>query len=121
MLTEKDPEIIPYLRNNARCRITMISKSTNIPATTIYDRVKRHAALLDFPKLGFLASAHIAIKVEKDSRKAMQRFLMEKPNINSLYKTNFGTDFLAEAVFRNSAEIQDFTEELEEKFNAKEI
>ncbi len=128
MFTKKDVEIIPHLRNNARKRITHISKQTQIPVTTIYDRVKghekkifkKHVSLLDFSKLG-LSSAHLAIKVEKDSRENLQKFLLEKANINSLYRTNFSSDFLAECVFKNSAEIQNFVEEIEEKFKIQEI
>lgn len=129
MISKKDIEIISHLRNNARKKITHISKETNMPVTTIYDKVraqekkfvKKHATLLDFSKLGFLSSAHIAIKVEKDSRESLQKFLQEKPNINSLYKTNFGTDFLAEGIFRDTAELQNFKEEVEEKFHINEI
>lgn len=129
MISEKDIEIISHLRNNARKRITAISKQMNIPVTTIYDKVrvhekrfvKKHVTLLDFPKLGFLSTAHISIQVDKDSREALQKFLQEKPNINSLYKTNFGTDFLAEGIFRDTAELQNFKEEVEEKFHINEI
>jgi len=129
MLSKKDIEIISHLRNNARKKITTISRQTNIPVTTIYDKVrvherkfiKKHTSLLDFQKMGFLATAHIAIKVEKDSREALQKFLLEKPNINSLYKTNFGTDLLAEGIFKDTAELQNFKEEIEEKFHTNEI
>ena len=129
MLSKKDIEIISHVRNNARKKITTISRQTNIPVTTIYDKVrvherkfiKKHTSLLDFQKMGFLATAHIAIKVEKDSREALQKFLLEKPNINSLYKTNFGTDLLAEGIFKDTAELQNFKEEIEEKFHTNEI
>ena len=129
MFSRKYAEIISHLRNNARKKITAISRQTKIPVTTIYDKVrvhekrfvKKHTTLLDFSKLGFLATAHIAIKVEKDSREDLQKFLLEKPNINSLYKTNFGTDFLVEGIFKNTADLQNFKEELEEKFHTKDI
>ncbi|MEA2036255.1 MAG: Lrp/AsnC family transcriptional regulator [Nanoarchaeota archaeon] len=129
MISKKDCEILSHLRNNARRKITHISKQTEIPVTTIYDKVrvherkfiKKHTALLDFTKLGFLSNAHIAIKVERDSREALQKFLLESININSLYRTNFGTDFLAEAIFKNSAEMQNFKEQLEDQFKINEI
>jgi DNA-binding Lrp family transcriptional regulator len=100
-----------------------------VPVTTIYDRlrtnekrfVKKHTTLLDFTQLGFLAKAHIAIKVEKDSREELRQFLLEKPNINSLYRTNFHSDFLAEAIFRNTAELQNFKEEIERRFKPIDI
>lgn len=127
MISKKDAEIISHLRNNARKKITNISREMKIPVTTIYDRVKsyekkfvtRHVSLLDFPKLGLHAKANIAIKVERDSREALQEFLMQHPNVNSLSKVNFGSDFLAEVVFRNTGEVQNFTEKLEKDFQSQ--
>ena len=129
MFSKKDIEIISQLRNNARTKITKISRTINVPVTTIYDRVrahekkivKKHTTLLDFSQLGFLTSAQLIIKVDKKSRDALGRFLLEAPNINTLYKTNYGSDFLAECIFRNTAELQNFKEQIEEMFNTKDI
>ena len=125
MLSKKDAEFISHLRNNARKKITSISREMQIPVTTIYDKlrtherkfVKKHVSLLDFPKLGLHAKAHISIKVNKDSREALQKFLMEHPNVNSLSKVDFGSDFLAEVVFKNSGEVRNFVERLEKDFD----
>lgn len=129
MFTKKDVIIISHLRNDARKKISKISEQINIPITTVYDKVRAHekrfvkkyVTLLDFSKLGFMSSAHLALKIEKNSRDALQKYLLEMPNINTLYRINFGCDFLAEGIFRNSAELQDFTELIEEKFHANEI
>jgi Lrp/AsnC family transcriptional regulator, leucine-responsive regulatory protein len=130
MIPRKDVEIILHLRNNARKRVTEISRDTKIPATTIYDRVrtheksgliKRYAGLLDFDKLGYPVKTHFAIRVDKDSRKELQSFLQEQPNINSLYKIGYGPDFLFEALFRNFTETEEFVEKLGERFDIKEI
>ena len=129
MISKKDAEIISHLRNNARKKITNISRETNIPVTTIYDKlrvhnkkfVKKHTTLLDFPKIGLHAKAHISIKVDKDSRDALQKFLIEHPNVNSLSKTNFNSDFLAEVVFKDTAGVENFTENLERNYQINEI
>jgi len=42
MLSKKDAKIISHLRNNARTKITNISRELKIPVTTIYDRVRAH-------------------------------------------------------------------------------
>ena len=126
MLSKKDAEIISHLRNNARKKITHISREMQIPVTTIYDRVranenrfvKKHVTLLDFPKLGLHAKAHVAIKVNKDSRETLQKFLMQDPNVNSLSKIDFGQNFLAEVVFSNMSDVQFFIENLEERYKA---
>lgn len=130
MFSKKDAEIILQLRNNARKRITSIARETNIPATTIYDKVrghekkgmiKKHAALLDFSKFGYPARAHFAVRVKKDSRKELQEFLLGKPNINSLYRVNYGYDFLFEAVFKDLPDIEAFSEALEQNFDIEEL
>ncbi len=129
MLSKKDVEIISHLRNNARKKITHISKEMKMPVTTIYDRVrvhekkfiKKHVSLLDFPKLGLHAKANIAIKVDKDSREKLQEFLMDHQNVNSLSRVNFGSDFLAEVVFRDTGEVQNFVENLEENYKISQI
>lgn len=127
MISKKDVEIVAHLRLNARKNITAIARRTGIPATTIYDKVrqyeqgiiKRHVALLDFPKLGLQAKAHISMKAKKGSKDSLQEHLMKHPNVNSLYRVNFGSDFMAEVVFRNIAEVEDFAEKLEKEHSAK--
>lgn len=129
MFSKKDAEIMTYLRRNAREKVTDISKMTKVPATTIYDKlrvhnkkyIKKHTALLDFPKLGLHAKAQVSIKIGKDSRDALQKFLVEHPNVNSLSRVNFGSDFLAEVIFKNFAEVEKFTDILERNFNTEKI
>ncbi|MBS3098033.1 Lrp/AsnC family transcriptional regulator [Candidatus Woesearchaeota archaeon] len=129
MFSKKDAQIISHLRNNARKKITHISKELKIPVTTVYDKVrshekrfvKKHATLLDFPKLGLHAKANIAIKVERNSKEELQNFLMKHPNVNSLSKINFGSDFLAEVVFKSIADVENFVEGLERNYSISQI
>lgn len=129
MISKKDAQIISHLRNNARKRITDISKEIRIPVTTAYDRVKahnkkfvkKHVTLLDFSKLGLNATANLAIKVEKDSRDNVRKFLMEHPNVNSLSRVNFGSDFLAEVIFKDIACVENFVENLENNYSINQI
>jgi len=129
MISRKDAQIMSYFRNNARRKITFIAKETKIPLTTIYDKVrshekrffKRYVSLLDFQNLGLNAKSHVAIAVERDSKESLQRFLMDNPNVNSLSKVNWGYDFLAEVVFKNLGEVQNFTENLEKSYNISQI
>ena len=128
MLSKNDIQIISHLRNNARKKVTEISKQMKMPATTIYDKikshqrkgiVKRHVALLDFSKLGYNSSAILALKVSAEQRKQLQEYLESHPNVNSLYKVNFDHDFVAECVFKDTGNLQDFIEETESKFTIK--
>lgn len=124
MISKKDAEIISHLRNNARKKITVIAKQTGIPVTTIYDKlrahekkfIKKHTTLLDFQKFGLYAKASIAINVDRDSKEALQKFLFDHPNVNSLSKVNFGTDFLFEVVFKSQNDLENFSENLEREY-----
>jgi len=129
MITKKDAKIIAHLRNNARKKITRISKDIDVPVTTIYDKIRvhnqkfvqRYASLLDFPKLGLHAKALVSIKVDANARDELQRYLLDHPNVNSLSRIGYAYDLLAEVVFNDAGEIKDFTENIEQKFGISEI
>ena len=125
----KDAEIISHLRNNARKKITQIAKETNIPVTTIYDKlrvhdkkiVNKHTTLINFSEIGMHSRSHIAINVPLEKKSQLQEFLISHPNVNSLYKTSFGADFLAEVVFRNSGELENFMEHIEREYKTEKL
>lgn len=127
-MKEKDKLIFKHLRRNARINLTDISKQTGIPASTIYDRVranekiivKKHTTLLDFSKMGFHAKAKIAIKVQKEDRKRLLEFLRQHSNVNSLYRINYGYDFLLEVIYPTIANVEDFINILESNFKIQE-
>ena len=128
MLAKKDMQIIANLRQNSRMSLTKMSRKTAIPVSTIFDKLKvyegkliqKHTSLLDFAKLGYNTRANITLKTNKDKREELKQFLTKHQNINSVYKINNGYDFLAEAVFKNIRELEDFLELLEEKFDVTE-
>jgi DNA-binding Lrp family transcriptional regulator len=129
MLSKKDAQIISHLRNNSRKKITDISRETGIPVTTIYDKVrmhnkhfvKKHTTLLDFPSMGLHAKAHISIKVKKSSKDELQKFLLQHPNVNSLSKIGFESDFLAEVIFKDSGEVENFVENIDRNYQINKI
>lgn len=124
LLKRKDLLILSYLRKNARQRLTSISRRTHIPVTTIYDNVRKyekkfiikHASLLDFRKLGFNAKTNIAIKVD-GSRGELLSYLQDHPNVNSLYRTGSDFDVMAELVFRESKDVDEFLDGLKKRFS----
>lgn len=126
-MKKTDLLIISSLRQNAREKLTEMSKKTRIPVSTIFDRIKtheiniikKHTALVDFSKLGYNTRANIILKVKKEDRNDIKEFLMKHSSINSAFKINNGYDFMIEAVFRNIKEVEDFIELLEEKFKIK--
>jgi len=112
--------ILNELRKNARVSLLEVAKKTNIPLSTVYDKVrnyegeiiKKHTSIIDFQNLGYHARRIIALKVKKENKENIQNFLESHPNVNSLYKINNGFDFLVEIVARNSGAIYDILEEI---------
>ena len=120
-------EILKHLRNNARQKITQIAKKTGIPISTVHDRIRvhekktiqKHTTLLDFTKLGYNTRINIAIKVNTNAKEPLQKFLEEHESINTLYKINYGFDFLGEFIFKDLNEAHNFVDLIEKNFNAQ--
>ena len=80
-MNNKDLKILSYLRNDARIPLTKMSKKTQIPVSTIFDKIKvfeekviiRHTTLIDFQKLGYSLRANISLKVERNDKEAKQK------------------------------------------------
>lgn len=115
---------ISYLRKNARETLTRISRKTQIPISTLYDKLRsnhnniitKHTTLIDFARLGFNCRASVALKVEREQRDEIRGFLMKSPSVNNLFKINNGFDFMLDAVFHNVKEMEDFMDVLQSKF-----
>ncbi len=127
MLDKKELVIMSMLRQNSRETLTKMSRLSQIPVSTIYDKIKmhengiikRHTCILDFSKLGFNTRANICLKVNKENRDELRDYLLKNQNINSVYKINNGFDYLIEAVFKHIKDLEDFLEMLDEKFKLK--
>jgi DNA-binding Lrp family transcriptional regulator len=125
MLRKADLLFLTFLRQNARETLTMISRKTGIPISTLYDKLRqqekslivKHTTLIDFTKLGYNSRANIMLSTKKEDRDKLRSYLKEHSSINSLFKVNNGYDFMAEGIFENVKELEDFIEELEEKFS----
>ena len=130
-MKQRELIILSMLRENARQTLTRMSRKSNIPVSTLYDHLKqqeqklilKHTVLLDFGKLGFSTRAKIALKVRPDDREAVKDFLVAAHCLNSVMKINNGFDFLIEGIFRDMKEMEDFLEQLDQKFkvSAKQI
>ncbi len=116
-MNNKDKQIIPHLRNNAREFITNISVRTNLPATTIYDRVKssekniikRYTALVDFKELGYDTCIVYAIKT---SHPEVHGFLINADCVNTLHRTANEYNYIAETIFKDLTKADKFQDEL---------
>ena len=77
MLSKNEMIILANLRMNSRQSTTNISRKTEIPVSTVYDKIKEHengvikkfTSILDFPALGFNIRANVLIKGKKKELK----------------------------------------------------
>jgi len=128
MVSKKDLVVVSHLRQNSRETLTRLSKKTNMPISTLHDKMKsgcsdvisRNVALMDFSKVGFHCRAYITMRVNKKQRDDIRDFLEKQDMVNTLLRINNGYDFLVEGVFRNINEMEMFIERLDEKFDIKE-
>src|SRR3989344_1327098 len=122
-----DDLIISYLRENSRMSLTQMSKRTNIPISTLYERIKgyqkkvikKHTAIIDFAQLGYGTRARVLFRVKKDVREDFKEHLLHSPYLNELYKVNNNYDFMAEFIFRQMKEMEDYLDSLEEKYRVE--
>ncbi len=130
MIKKKDIHILMHLRKNARKKITKIAEEVKMPVTTVYDKVKNHLkkgtikgciTLLEFSKLGMQTRMQFIIKVKKELKKELEEFLLNHPNVNTLYQIGFGYDFLFETIFKNFSESDSFVINLESKFPIEDL
>ncbi|MBR9675631.1 Lrp/AsnC family transcriptional regulator [Candidatus Woesearchaeota archaeon] len=123
-MKEKDMKIINHLRRDARMPLTKMSRKTQIPVSTIFDKLKifeedliiKHTTLIDFSKLGYYTRANIAFRVDREDKELLKKHLLKHTSINSVYRINNGYDFMIEAIFKQIKDIEDFTDEIEQKF-----
>ncbi|MBU1205214.1 MAG: Lrp/AsnC family transcriptional regulator [Nanoarchaeota archaeon] len=128
MINKKDLIVISYLRQNARETLTRLSRKTHIPVSTIYDKLKLHehelitkyTSLLDFSKLGFNTRANVMLKVNRDKRDEVKDYLIKNHNVNSVCKINNGFDFMVDVIFKHIKDMEDFIENLEQRFDIKD-
>ncbi len=124
MVNNKDIKILSHLRRDSRETLTNISKTTGIPTSTIFDRlktqertlIKRYTALLNFQKLGFKTRANIILRAGSESRGALENFLASHPSVNTLFKLSDEYDFLVEVIFRDGKDMDFFLQELRRAF-----
>ena len=125
MVKGKDKKIINELRVNARCNLTDISKNTDVPISTIHDRMKilnmhfdKHSTLLNFSSLG-LIQANILVRIPKEERIEFSEYLKRIPCVNSAYRIDKLYDFLIEGIFSEIEDLHKFLDEMESQFEIR--
>ena len=127
-MKKKDLILLSNFRQDARMSLTKMSKKTNVPISTIFDKlkmfekdlIKKHTTLLDFSKLGYNTRVNVAIKCDRSDRDALKSFLVCNENVNSVYKINNGYDYMIEGIFVHIKDLDEFFQRLEDKFKIQD-
>ena len=118
MLDEKELLILSHLRENSRKSMAEISRQTDIPISTVFDKIKKlenilvtkHTSLIDFSKLGFNIKIGVLLKTNK--KLGLRNFLINNKNVNLAYRVDKGFDYFIEAIFRDVREFDSFKEQI---------
>ena len=113
-IKEIDLKIMSLLRRNARESLTHLSRQTNIPISTIFDRlkaqsgtaIKKHTVLLNFPLIGYQIRLHMLVRT-KDLASATS-FLRSHSHVNSVFQLSGEYDFAIDAIFKDMQEVDAF-------------
>lgn len=125
---EKDLLILSHLRQDARMKLTDMSRATRIPVSTLFDKIriyadngliKKSTSLVRFEGFGYHAKALILFSVSRKDRQKLFELLNTSHSVNSLFKINNGWDFMAEMIFPGVKEVEEFIESIEEKVKLK--
>ena len=119
--------IVSYLRQDARMKLTDLSRATKIPVSTLFDKIKiwdgslikKNTALVSFERFGYQAKAMIVFSARKKDRQKLLELLNKNSNVNSLCRVNNEWDYMAEVVFPGVKEVEDFLEDIEEQVKLK--
>jgi DNA-binding Lrp family transcriptional regulator len=123
----KDLKILQELRNNSRRSLTEIGTVTNVPLSTVFKKVdklekgliKKYVSLIDFSFIGF--SIRVSLVLKSKDRESLRKFLLEHPNVNSVYRTSQDFDFFVETIFPDMLGLEGFMEELNGMVSDKKI
>ena len=124
-MMEKDKEILREMRKGKRLNVSEIARKLSLPVSTVSDRIRaiekryviKHSSLLNYPKLGYLAHAKLAVRINPEKRQQFVDFLREESCVNSVYHVNSGYDFLVEIVFKSQILLKQWVEIAKERFN----
>lgn len=121
MLDEKELMILSHLRTDARKNLSKIARATNIPVSTVFDKIKkydhsiveRYTPILNFAELGYI-KVSFTFSADGDDRQKLKQHILNNKNVNTAFTTNEGKCFFVEGIFKDEGEIELFTDELDQ-------
>ena len=130
-ITHTDTKILNYLLENDAQNYNKMSKAINIPASTIYDRIrqlrkkgiiKKMAPVLDFDKLGYKIFAALEIETNnmRDTDTLKDKYT-HNPNITGLFKISGNYDILMLVLVKSTIELEKIINQLLKEPEVKDV
>lgn len=128
-MKQKDLQIISLLRKNSRESLVNLSKTTGVPVSTIFEKLKtnfydiidRYTLLIDFQKINLPIHVFVFFKVAREQKNDFQKSMKMNPFLNSLYKINNGFDFLCEFFVPSINFLDNLIDEVIQKYNVIDV
>lgn len=122
---KRDKAMLQALRQNSRLSLTQMSRITNIPISTLFDKIKthekniikKHTTLIDFSKLGYDTKVQFLIRAPAAIRNKLKAHLYSSKEINNVFGITNGFDFLVEGIFERVNDVAKFKNSLEKYFS----
>ena len=119
-MNEKEFILLKHLRKNSRKSLAKVGEEEDIPVSTLFDTlrrleasvIKKHVSLLNFQRMGYHIKMNIIISARK--KKELRDFLVQDERVNNLFCLTNDYHFMAECLFRDLKEAEDFKERLKE-------
>ncbi|MAE13236.1 hypothetical protein CMO92_01610 [Candidatus Woesearchaeota archaeon] len=106
------------MRNNSRTTLKELSKQTEIPISTLFDKlkqfpyIKRFTCLLDYKQLGYDLRVLLLLKAPSFKKAELEEYLQSRPRLNTLVEVSNGWDYFVELYFKNIQEYHAFLKSL---------
>lgn len=116
-----DSEILSQLQKNARLSNKELAASVGLAPSTCLERVRRlydagvvtgAHAVVDPGALGIRLQAMIGVRLERHSRRTVERFrreILDRPEVVAIYYLSGATDFMVHVAVPGSEHLRDFT------------
>ncbi|MEM0158757.1 MAG: Lrp/AsnC family transcriptional regulator [Thermoplasmataceae archaeon] len=117
---EKDMQILRYLVDHGRDKISEISSNLGIPRATIFERleklkknnfIKRFTVDLDYDKLGYTIMSYVLIEFDFSSNTTQQKLCAELSKLDNVVLASIISgrwDIIILVIAKNMKELADF-------------
>ena len=129
MLNDKEMQILKLLRENARATVTEIAHKTNLPRSTVYEKIKKfrqtglinkYSCLVNFGQLGMPICAKILFKADGEDKTKLGEALEKSVNTNNVVKLGNEFDYLASFLFPSMEDLHKYVDELTANYNLRD-